>query len=303
MVLLGYEDLADAATAMEALGTNQALAGRRQLLLDDSVMVVTAESGLKSIHVLAEEMAFVGPTAHGVDLVASDDATTCSVVLLISRDSVGVAHLDSAKQMTFFLQKWESVVSSETTRVAIAGGYDDEREIARPISMDILQTLMDSENAYELQQFITGRWNTTQTDTGVMMPRTRGIGYFPAEDTFRRVEFESNARLPLVPLRLAGVSLHPLHTLMWCVEKDKPLEVTAGPYRGALLSPEVCLYMLHLEDDELLPRISTSPFAEGPKFLQDMRDMLNFIISCSLRSLGNTVVLTLPSRRQDINTE
>ncbi|KAG1708312.1 hypothetical protein DVH05_024991 [Phytophthora capsici] len=303
MVLRGYEEVVDAATAMEALGADQVLTGRRQVLLDEPVMVVTAESGLRSVHVLAEEMEFVAPTVHRIDLVASDDATTCSVVMLISKGNVGVAHLDSTHQMAFFLKKWESLINSETTRVAIAGGYDDERGIACPISLDILQTLMESENAYELQQFITGRWNTTQTNSGVMMPRTRGIGYFPADEKFRRVEFESNARLPLVSLRFAGVSSHPLHTLLWCVEKDNPLEITIGPYRDVFLSPEVCAYMLQLEDDELLPRISTSPFAEGPKFLQDMREMLDFIINCSLRSLGNTVVLTLPSRREDFYTE
>ncbi|KAK1939295.1 Protein N-terminal asparagine amidohydrolase [Phytophthora citrophthora] len=274
---------------MEALGASQALAERRQVLLDEPVMVVMAESGQRSVHVLAEEMAFVAPSVYGVDLVASDDATTCSIVLLISRDNVGIAHLDSTNQMAFFLKKWESLGDAETTQVAIIGGYDDEREIARPISMDILQTLMDSENAYELQQYVTGRWNTSQTDSGVMMPRSRGIGYFPAEEKFRQVEFESDARLPLVSLRFAGVSLHPLHTLMWCVEKGKPLEVTVGPYHGVLLSPDMCAYMLDLDDDKLLPKISTSPFAEGPKFLQDMREMLDFIINCSLRSLGNTV--------------
>ncbi|KAF1789838.1 Protein N-terminal asparagine amidohydrolase [Phytophthora cactorum] len=196
------------------------------------------ESGLTSVHVLAEEMAFVAPAVHQVDLVASDDATTCSVVLLISDRIVAVAHLDSENQMAFYLKKWESLVNSPITQVAIAGGYDDERNIARPISMDILRALMVSEAVYDVQQIVTGRWNTTETDNGVKLPRTRGIGYFPAEDVFRRVEFEPDARLPLVSLRFAGVSPHPLHTLLCCLEKDKPLEITVGPYYATLLSPE-----------------------------------------------------------------
>ncbi|KAG7391333.1 N-terminal asparagine amidase [Phytophthora pseudosyringae] len=302
MVLLGYEDLSAAAAAMEALGTNEELAERRQALTDDPVMVVTRESELVSAHVLAEEMAFVAPALHGVDLVASDDATTCSIVLLISDGIVGVAHLDSSKQMAFFLGKWESLVNSAPTRVAIAGGYDDERGIACPISMDILHTFMSSKKVYNVQQFVTGKWNTKQSDSGITLPRTRGIGFFPAEDAFGRVEFEPDARLPLVPLRFAGVSPHPLHTLLCCVEKEKPYEITVGPYCATLLSPEVCPYMLDLDDDELLPRISTSPFAEGPKFLQDMRDMLEFIRNSSLRSLDNTLVLTLPPMRQGAAT-
>ncbi|KAG3198163.1 hypothetical protein PC128_g6223 [Phytophthora cactorum] len=293
MVLHGYEDLEDAAAATEALGANQELSRRRQTLMDDSIMVVMRESGLTSVHVLAEEMAFVAPAVHQVDLVASDDATTCSVVLLISDGIVAVAHLDSENHMAFYLKKWESLVNSPITQVAISGGYDDERNIARPISMDILRALMVSEAVYDVQQIVTGRWNTTETDNGVKLPRTRGIGYFPAEDVFRRVEFEPDARLPLVSLRFAGVSPHPLHTLLCCLEKDKPLEITVGPYYATLLSPEVCPYMLDLDDDEFLPRISTSPFAEGPKFNQDMRDMLEFISNCSLRSLADTLVLTL----------
>jgi hypothetical protein len=239
----------------------------------------------------------VAPAVHGVDLVASDDATTCSIVLLVSGGIVAVAHLDSEQQMEFLLDKWEGLVSSSPlTRVAIAGGYDDEQSIARPVSIDILQTLVHRDTVYEVQQFVTGKWNTTQRADGVMLPLMRGIGYFPAEDAFRRVEFEADARLPLVPLRFAGVSPDPLHVLTCCVEQDKPLEVTVGPYWGTMLSPEDCPFLLQLDDDELLPRISTSPFAEGPKFLQDMREMLHFVCNCSLRSLGDTLVLTIPPR-------
>ncbi|KAE9353510.1 hypothetical protein PF008_g4968 [Phytophthora fragariae] len=303
MVLFGYEDLTDAVAAIEALGADQELDERRKALLNDPVMVVTRESGLRSIHVLSEEMAFVAPAEHDLDLVASDDATTCSIVVLIGYGIVGVAHLDSPQQMSFFLKKWETLTSAAPTSVAIAGGYDDERGIAHPISVDILQALLSSEAAYQVQEFVTSKWNTTQTEEGFFLPRTRGIGYFPAEKKFRCVEFEANARLPLVPLRFGGVSPQPLHTLVCCVEKEKPLEVTVGPYWGTLLPPDTCPFMLALDDDELLPRISTSPFAEGPKFLQDMRDMLELISNCSLRSLGNILVLTLPSAREQLNQE
>ncbi|KAL4111061.1 hypothetical protein PRIC1_002742 [Phytophthora ramorum] len=295
MALLGYEDTADAAAAMEALGNNQTLADRRQALLNDPVVVVTRGSGLASIHVLAEEMAIIDPAVHGVDLVASDDATTCSVVLLIGDGVVAIAHLDAEQQMAFLLKKWESLVSCSPARVTITGGYDDERGVAYPILIDILKTLMNSDALYDIEQFVTGKWNTKQSDEGVQLPCARGIGYFPVEDAFRQVEFEADARLPLVPLRFAAVSPHPLHMLLCCVEKEKPLEATVGPYWDTLISPEVCPYMLDLGDDELLLKISTSPFAEGPKFLQDMKDMLLFISNCSLRSLGNTVVLALPS--------
>ncbi|KAF4137911.1 Protein N-terminal asparagine amidohydrolase [Phytophthora infestans] len=297
MVLLGYEGIEDAAAVTEALSTNQELTQRRQAILNEPVTVVTRDCGLTSVHILAEEMAFVAPAAHQVDLVASDDATTCSIVLLISDEIVAVAHLDAIYQMAFILKKWESLVHSAVTRVGIAGGYDDERGISRPISMDILQTLMSSEAVYSVQQYVAGRWNTMETDNGVKLPRTRGIGYYPVADIFRCVEFEPDARLPLVPLRFAGVSPHPLHTLLCCLEEDKPFEITVGPYYSTLVSSEICPYMLDLDDDELLPRISTSPFAEGPKFLQDMRDMLKFISTCSLRSLGDTFVLTMSPRQ------
>ncbi|GMF25672.1 unnamed protein product [Phytophthora lilii] len=299
MVLLGYEDLTRAAAAVEALGSDDVLAQRREALLNDPVVVVTRGSGLRSIHVLAEEMAIVTPAPHNLDLIASDDATTCSIVVLVSGGIVAVAHLDAEQQMEFLLKRWEMLGISGPTRVAIAGGYNDERNIAHPISMDIMKTLTKSEAVYEVQQFVTGRWNTTQTDNGIRLPRTRGIGYFLAEDAFMQVEFEPDARLPLVPMRFAGESVHPLHILACCVENDKPLELTIGPYCSTMISPEVCDYMLTLDDNELLPRISTSPFAEGPKFLQDMRDMLEFISTCSLRSLGNTLVLTLPSTRKN----
>ncbi|GMF17312.1 unnamed protein product [Phytophthora fragariaefolia] len=301
MVLLGIEELPDAAAAMEALGADRELEDRRHALLDAPALVVTRESGLRTIHVLSEEMAFVAPAAHGLDLVASDDATTCSVVMLIGDGIVGIAHLDSTRQMIFFLHKWESLSSAATTRVAIAGGYDDERGIAHPISIDILQAFLSSERAYQVEQFVTGRWNTTQTHDGAMLPRTRGIGYFPAKDLFVQVEFNADSRLPLVPLRFAGVSPYPLHTLACCLESEGPLEITVGPYWGTLLPPDACPYMLALDDSQLLSRISTSPLAEGPKFLQDMRDMLQFISDCSLRCLDNILVLTVPSTGQGLD--
>ncbi|KAG6613556.1 ankyrin-like protein [Phytophthora cinnamomi] len=155
---------------MEALGADPELAGRRQAILNDPVMVVTRESGLRSIHVLSEEMAFVAPVEHNLDLVASDDATTCSIVVLIGDGVVAVAHLDSQLQMAFFLKKWETLTSGTPTRVAIVGGYDDERGIAHPISIDILQALLSSQVVYQVEQFVTGTWNTKQTDEGVLLP-------------------------------------------------------------------------------------------------------------------------------------
>ncbi|KAE9037396.1 hypothetical protein PR003_g6847 [Phytophthora rubi] len=192
MVLFGYEDLTDAVAAIEALGADQELDERRKALLNDPVMVVTRESGLRSIHVLSEEMAFVAPAEHDLDLVASDDATTCSIVVLIGYGIVGVAHLDSPQQMSFFLKKWETLTSAAPTTltsaaptsVAIAGGYDDERGIAHPISVDILQALLSSEAAYQVQEFVTSKWNTTQTEEGFSCRVQEGSDIFLRKRNF-----------------------------------------------------------------------------------------------------------------------
>ncbi|KAG7402388.1 N-terminal asparagine amidase [Phytophthora boehmeriae] len=295
MVLHGYELLEDVTEALEALGADRVLTQRRKRLIEDPVMVVARASGVSSVHVLAEEMAFVSPELHDIDLVASDDATTCSIVILTSANIVGVAHIDSPRQMAFYLKKWETLNGSKPSSVAIAGGYDDERGIARPITLDILQSLMYSDTTYTVQQFVTGRWNSRETPNRVA-PIARGIGYFPGEDIYRLVEFEADARLPMVPTRFAGVSPHPLHLLMCCVEKETPLVMAVGPYSGTFFFPEACSCLLALTDDELLPRISTSPLCEGPKFLQDMRDMLQFTITCSLQTLGEMQELVLPPR-------
>ncbi|RLN93704.1 hypothetical protein BBJ28_00015581 [Nothophytophthora sp. Chile5] len=274
MVLLGFEHLPAATAALAALGTDAVLSERRRALLDDPPVVVTRASGVACVHVLSEEMAFVAPAMHGLELVASDDATTCSIVILSSNTIVAVAHIDSPQQMAYFLSKWEAVTGTADSpaRVAIAGGYTDEREISQPITLDILQTLIASDTVFEVRQFIAGEWNSRQTESG-MLPCMRGIGYFPAQDVYRQVEFEREARHPMEPLRFAGVAPDPLHLLMECVEIDVPLAITVGPYEDTLLSPGSCDFLLALSDDQLLTRISTSPLAEGPKFLQDMREI------------------------------
>lgn len=73
---------------LEALGTDQVLAARQMMLLDQLVIVVMRDGGISSVHILAEEMAFVEPAVH-------DDATTCSIILLVCDSIVGVAHIDS----------------------------------------------------------------------------------------------------------------------------------------------------------------------------------------------------------------
>ncbi|KAG6969759.1 hypothetical protein JG687_00003014 [Phytophthora cactorum] len=239
MVLHGYEDLEDAAAATEALGANQELSRRRQTLMDDSIMVVMRESGLTSVHVLAEEMAFVAPAVHQVDLVASDDATTCSVVLLISDGIVAVAHLDSENQMAFYLKKWESLVNSPITQVAISGGYDDERNIARPISMDILRALMVSEAVYDVQQIVTALYVYyfdlkrrkcigSRSDDNASI---RGIQVMPPAPKFEIPDVDTN------PFKMAAVgNLQLLKTLVEPQENAEgktpaPLNVNAkDPY-------------------------------------------------------------------------
>ena len=102
------------------------------------------------VYVGQREMA-VASTDDGVDILGSEDATTCHIVVLRditnNKGVTGLAHLDSDDPDQFLAL--ESAVrrrsgASETDieyEISIIGGYDDERGTSADITETLLTTI------------------------------------------------------------------------------------------------------------------------------------------------------------------
>ena len=112
--------------------------------------VRTVEPGeVSSVYVGQREMAVVTPEDH-IEVVGSDSATTCHVVILRVGDVTGVGHVDTHSQdmdHNQLLELLEAVqhrsLSSHQPNfeVSIFGGYRDEAGVSRRISEMILRSL------------------------------------------------------------------------------------------------------------------------------------------------------------------
>ncbi|XXQ31284.1 Protein N-terminal asparagine amidohydrolase [Plasmodiophora brassicae] len=297
MVIVGVPDKAD---PVQCLSGDDVLSSRARSFLSRPYAPVRGD--VTHVYVLQREMALVDVSHQtGIGLIGSDDATTCSIVMLTdaARDRVAIAHLDDCSQISMFVERWFDLIGAETqaTSLFLVGGYDDERHVSAPITTSILSYLANHANVFDISLLVTGQCNTT-TNGSCLVPRVRGVAFDVSSRDVYPVEFPSERRGPLVHYRALG-ACHDLHVVVDCRQRRDAVEWVIGPYprfpRHAD-DPSTLWLATKAPDHVVLESMSTSPNAEGPKFVPDMRARLLLLcrpapLLTSLRSKAERVIL------------
>ncbi|XP_014498745.1 protein N-terminal asparagine amidohydrolase isoform X2 [Vigna radiata var. radiata] len=257
----------------------------------------------KWVYIFQKEYATVDPAL--VDFVGTDEATTC-VGLVIRNKKTGmtsVAHMDSPEIVEMGLSQMLSslVANSLETEfeVHLIGGFEDVSlqqgngsaisespayldGYSFPLCSKIVHTLWSRDEKFHLQTFCVLGHNTRRDSDGNTYPFFNGFVVETASGIVIPAIFDRTSRCPDELVRRIRVSVS-YEDANW---KEKLLETydcgsdcfKIAPCRWTLRQYHIALSLLNCSDSEILSTCSTSPTAEAPDFVDNLRRQWSYLM-------------------------
>ncbi|KAF8021730.1 hypothetical protein BT93_G2008 [Corymbia citriodora subsp. variegata] len=270
---------------------------------------ISEESGLgsitqpKCVYVFQQEYATVDPAS--VDVVGTDEATTCVGLVIRNRSNgkISIAHLDSPAIVEMGLAQMLSQTFGHDLQdemdVNVVGGFEDAslEQINRsdgseihgevdgyslPLCIKLIETLLRRREKFHIQTFLVLGHNTRRDANGLAYPIITGClvetsngSVFPAcfdrtsrcpDEVVRRIRITACGEDP----SWRGKLLETYHT-----QDDKFI---IAPCYWSQSQLQIATQLRHLSDSQILLMCSTSPYAEGPEFVDNVRRQFDYII-------------------------
>uniref|UniRef100_A0A2P2KE10 Uncharacterized protein MANES_10G151000 n=2 Tax=Rhizophora mucronata TaxID=61149 RepID=A0A2P2KE10_RHIMU len=238
-------------------------------------------------------------------LVGTDEATTC-VGLVIRNQRTGmisVAHMDSTKIVDIGITQMLSLVTSYDSDanldVHMVGGFEDVSPkhfngsssskshgkldgYSLPLCTKIIETLRWRPEKFHIQTLFVLRHNTKRDFQGNAYPILTGFVVETSSGSLKPASFDRTARCPDEIVRRIRVTAC-YKDSTW---NGRLLETYDTEADCFVISPcswtEGLLYdaqtLQNLCDTEILLGCSTSPFAEGPDFVDNLRRQWEYLI-------------------------
>ena len=254
--------------------TYQLLKANSLSLLSRAPRQVSAEE--KCVYVAQREVAVAG-TEDAVELLGSEDATTCHIVILrdTNTGTTGLAHLDTDEPDQFLCLEREvrdrtgvrSVtreLESRDYQVSILGGYDDEQNTSEDITDTLLNVMQALKATFRLEIAIIGKINTVTKD-GLAWPRVYGGGVVLRTGEIFCGQFSyhgPDTDIRALRINSGGQSLYNIYDSL-------SGQIIIQPFNYSVL-PDAHLW-LKRADSFLLRYCSTSPLVEPPDFCENIR--------------------------------
>lgn len=236
------------------------------------------------------------------DVIGSDDATTCFILLARHRtsDSFLVTHVDSATRAIQVGAHVDSLAKNSSSNgdgvidIYISGGIWD-----KPVSVDVLSALLKSINDCSSNchlRLLNFAKNCGEGDHSVerakriLRPVVQGCGFLIGnqEDDINVIPmiFPLETRGPLPHFRQAMMmTSDELRVVVSLPHSDRLLVSPAGQELRTLdyFTREFYHNSLSLSDEKFLRHWSTSPHCEPPHFISDFRETIACILQASER--------------------
>lgn len=257
----------------------------------------------KWVYLFQREYATVDPAF--VDFVGTDEATTCvGVVIRNPRNGMtSVSHMDSPKIVETGLSQMLSLLVDNSLEtefdVHLIGGFEEvspqlndgsiESEndedlggYSIPLCSKIVDTLCSREEKFHIRTTCVLGHNTKRDSDGNTYPIFNGFVVETATGTVIPASFDRSSRCPDEIVRRIRVSVS-YEDSSWNGKLLETYETATDSFR---ISPccwtrrqyHIALSLQHYSDSEILSICSTSPTAEGPDFVDDLRRKWNYII-------------------------
>ncbi|CAL5382186.1 unnamed protein product [Camellia sinensis] len=257
----------------------------------------------KCVYIFQGEYATVDPAL--VDLVGTDEATTCVGLAIRNRTSgmTSVAHMDSPNIVDVGITQMLTLVVNQNSDseldVHLIGGFEDaspqrasdgtraERKAklegySFPLCAKIVETLQKSRGKFHLQTLHVLRHNTRWDSRGNACPIFHGFLVETSTGSVIPASFDRMSRCPDEIVRRTRITA--------CFEDShwngRLLETYDTQTDRFIIAPcswtkrqlHFALTVQELPDSEILLSRSTSPFAEGPDFVDTERRKCDYLI-------------------------
>ena len=262
-------------TLIDLLTHQKSLVKRSQQLL---ASVRYIEEDKKTLYVGQREMAVIDATDDDVEVVGSDHATTCHILIL--RDGVtgvtGLAHIDSDNE-----EQVDDLVNAVNARlqddddgvkihVSIVGGYSDSKGVSSFISNMIIRHLILSETVFILDYLCVGDINTV-LDDDIPKPRTHGAVVDIVSGELCCCVFSPRPRGPDLDVRSLRLYKDDNTSLLNIYDIDsRMILIKPFSFKAIKNIDNLC----KKSDQYLLSICSTSPEAEPVSFIKNLRSTL-----------------------------
>ncbi|KAM5152353.1 protein N-terminal asparagine amidohydrolase isoform 2-T2 [Mantella aurantiaca] len=210
------------------------------------------------LYIHQRELAATSPSDSSISVLGSEDATTCHIIVLRHTGSgaICLAHCDGSdteNEVASIIEAIKSLPNSVDGRLElhIVGGFNDERQLSENLSRQLLN-LNDKKN------------------DGIHLPIIYGIAVNVKTGEISKATFQDHH--PDEDLRLAYILAG---GNMVNIYDAKYEQLNIGPYSWTPF-PNIDFW-LEQEDEQILQCFSTSPEAEPPHFVGDIRTALQFL--------------------------
>ncbi|XP_051143848.1 protein N-terminal asparagine amidohydrolase isoform X2 [Andrographis paniculata] len=260
---------------------------------------VTSSVG-KLVYIFQREYATVDPTL--VDVVGTDEATTCVGVAIRNRKSrmISAAHMDSPEVVNNGLTQMLSLVADQDPDalydVHLIGGFDDispqhsnHRKIqtelegySYPLCAKIVESLRNRSEKFQIGTlhilWHNTKWDSkgiaspifhgfvVETSTGVIIPACFDKTTRCPDEIVRRIRVTANFEDPTWSGRLLDT---------YDTSTDR---VAIAPCVWTMRQKRIAMKLQSLSDAEILLFCSSSPSAEGPEFVDNERRKWDYLI-------------------------
>ncbi|XP_011042001.1 PREDICTED: protein N-terminal asparagine amidohydrolase isoform X1 [Populus euphratica] len=301
VTLLEHPKLVSASNSFEAMQEVKLSASKENALQGRWVYVFQREFATVDPAII--DM-FLFPSLH-VKFIGTDEATTC-VGLVIRNQRNGmtsVAHMDSTIVVDNGLTQMLSLVVDKNfdddLDVHLIGGFEDvlpkqangstsSRTQAKgdgysfPLCTKIIETLREREEKFHIQTLFVLGHNTKRDSQGNAYPVFNGFLVKTSTGSVIPASFDRTTRRPDEIVRRIRISAsHEDPTwngkLLETYDTQNDRFVIA-PCSWTFWQVRVALTLQDLSDEEILLQCSTSPSAEGPEFVDNLRRQWDYLI-------------------------
>jgi hypothetical protein len=248
-----------------AVTNHPAIIASARALIDRGSVKTIVPRDPANVYVFQKEIAVVERPRN--EIIGSDRATTCHILIVSSPRKVCCAHLDGSPGQMLDLMLSLSIAFEEESEfdVHLAGGFDDERGLSVALGRELLAELNGWSGArFDLKTACIGPLNTASGPA----PIVRALAL-----DLRTGEVLANAwfhdRGPHAELRAATTCFSYV-----------PLRDAAKP-PGALTVPDrrYLEHLLAIQDDRMLLQLtSTSPDVEHPEYCDELRATIRYVL-------------------------
>lgn len=256
---------------------------------------------VKHVYVFQREYATVDPAL--VELVGTDEATTCASLVIRNRNNgmTSISHMDFPGVVDKGLTQMLSLVVDHEAilDVHLVGAFNDasnEHDNDTPgsegpqkqdsysmcLCSKIIDALHNSQENFHLQTLCVLEHNTKGDSNGNACPIISGVVVNTLTGSIMPASFDRSSRCPDEIVRRIRVTVSSEDS-SWEGRLLKTYDTFQDKFHIAPCSwsshwGQIAFSLQQLSDSEILLRCSTSPSAEGPDFVENERSVWSYLI-------------------------